>query len=136
MSTFSAAHSKLLIFDAKCGRIQYVTPPLLAYLRYPIRTHRDRLASQLVHMDIVDLLTGESSGETSSIIKSVRQIIAEQSTHSVFGGLLLCPSGRDAPDHIADAVTDGGRKYARSLLHLTPVKDRKDKSQMYVVVVG
>ncbi|WWC64927.1 uncharacterized protein I303_107541 [Kwoniella dejecticola CBS 10117] len=136
MSTFSAAHAKLLVFDAKCGRIQYVTPPLLAYLRYPIRSHKDRLASSLLRMDILDLLTGETPTETQSILKSVRDIISGQSTHSVFGGLLLSPSGRDAPDHIADAVTASGKKYARSLLHLTPVKDRKDQSQMYIVVVG
>ncbi|WWC95038.1 hypothetical protein V866_001890 [Kwoniella sp. B9012] len=136
MSDFSAAHAKLIIFDAKCGRIQYVTPPLLAYLRYPIRKHRDRLASSLLRMDIVDLLTGGTPSETNSIIKSIDDIVSNESTHSVFAGLLLFQSGRDAPDHIADAVTEGGKRYARSLLHLTPVKDRRDKSQLYVVVVG
>ncbi|WVF72292.1 hypothetical protein IAT40_007105 [Kwoniella sp. CBS 6097] len=138
MSTFSAAHSKLIIFDAKCGRIQYVTPPLLAYLRYPVRSHKDRLASGLLRMDITEILTGETPAETASIIKAVRNTVSAQSTHSTFAGLLLSQSGqrRDAPDHIADAVTDTGKKYARSLLHLTPVKDRKNKSQMYVAVVG
>ncbi|OCF61448.1 hypothetical protein L486_01096 [Kwoniella mangroviensis CBS 10435] len=136
ISDLSAAHAKLIIFDAKCGRIQYVTPPLLAYLRYPIRKRKDRLASSLLRMDIVDLLTGETPSETNSIIKSIDDIVSNESTHSVFAGLLLFQSGRDAPDHIADAVTEGGKRYARSLLHLTPVKDRRDKSQLYVVVVG
>ncbi|WVW86512.1 hypothetical protein I302_108561 [Kwoniella bestiolae CBS 10118] len=136
MTNFTAAHSKLIVFDAKCGRIQYVTPPLMAYLRYPIRSHKDRLASSLLRMDIVDLLTGETPNETTTIVSSVKNIVATESTQSVFAGLLLSPSGRDAPDHIADAVTDDGKRYARSLLHLTPVKDRRDKSQLYIVVVG
>ncbi|WWC92025.1 uncharacterized protein L201_006979 [Kwoniella dendrophila CBS 6074] len=136
MSTFSAAHSKMIIFDAKCGRIQYVTPPLLAYLRYPIRTHKDRLSSSLLRLDILDILTGANPIETKSITKSVRDIISSESTQSVYAGLLVSQSSRFAPDHIADDLTDSGKKYARSLLHLTPVKDRKNKSEMYVVVVG
>ncbi|OCF35409.1 hypothetical protein I316_02959 [Kwoniella heveanensis BCC8398] len=136
MSDFTAAHSKLIVFDAKCGRIQYVTPPLLAYLRYPIRSHKDRLASGLLRLDISEILTGETPTQTASIVKSVRDVVSAQSTHSVFAGLLLSQSGRGAPDYIADALTDNGKKFVRSLLHLTPVKDRRNASQMYVVVVG
>ncbi|WRT68780.1 uncharacterized protein IL334_005760 [Kwoniella shivajii] len=135
VAVFTAAHSKLILFDAKCRRIQYVTPALLAYLRHPIRTPKDRFSSSLLHTDIDDLLIGSNAIETDTIKSAVRTVVSNQSTHSVYAGLLVSRS-RHIPDNIADAYTESGQRYARSLLHLTPVKDRRNASQMYVVVIG
>ncbi|WWD22926.1 hypothetical protein CI109_107421 [Kwoniella shandongensis] len=136
ISTFSAAHSKLIIFDAKCGLIQYVTPSLLSYLRYPIRSHKDRLSSRLLRMDISDVLTGASIAETDSIKSTIRNVVSNQTTHSIFAGLLALQGG-DEPNDFVEVQTANGTKHARiSLLHFTPVKDGRDKAQMYVVVVG
>ncbi|KAK8844521.1 hypothetical protein IAR55_006367 [Kwoniella newhampshirensis] len=136
ISVFSAAHSKLIVFDAKCGRIQYVTPSLLSYLHYPIRTHKDRLSSRLLRMDISDILTGANLAETQSVKSTIRAVVSNQTTHSIIAGLVASQES-DVSSDIAYVMTETGMKYSRiSLLHFTPVKDGRDMAQMYVVVVG
>ncbi|KAK4689570.1 hypothetical protein P7C73_g523, partial [Tremellales sp. Uapishka_1] len=138
VTTFSSAYSKLIIFDARDRKIQYVTPPLLAHLGYTVKSAKDRLSPLLLSLDILDLIVAQNENEAKATKTIVRQVIEEGETHSLFAGLALAQTRRTAymPDFLIDGVTPDGRKFARCLLHLTPMKDDRDVIQTFVVAVG
>lgn len=82
----------------------------------------------------MDLLIGQNPTETDSITSTVIQIVIEQRTHSLFAGLLTVPSrsrfrihgeATEKDGNGTECVSDDGKRYARSLLHFTAVKDFK-----------
>jgi hypothetical protein len=82
----------------------------------------------------MDLLIGQTSTETDTLANTVIQVVIDQRTHSLFGGLLAAPARSKfringeavgSNDVGTESVTDGGKKFARSLMHFTAVKDFK-----------
>lgn len=82
----------------------------------------------------IDLITLQSTADTTSLRTTVREILTRGVAHSLACGLpFLCTSHMKRPK---TQTEDGGLPIRRGLLHLTPLKDKEGKVQLYAVVMG
>lgn len=103
---------------------------------------------------MLELIAGETPGEGSGFKRTIRKIVAERASHSLFVGLVHADSNRMSSiseDSVDSSIGNNDNDFSvRSLLHLTPLKDIKVSrskvifmlifyqhvASMYVAVVG
>ena len=73
----------------------------------------------------LDLFAARTTSEANLLKSTVRKVIEDREQHSIFAGIALAQTRRTAymPDEAIDGISEDGRKFTRSLLHLTPLKD-------------
>ncbi|KAI9632896.1 uncharacterized protein MKK02DRAFT_41212 [Dioszegia hungarica] len=137
MANFASVYSKIIVFRARDRRITHITPALLAFLGYPVKTPKDRNASPLIGTDVLNLLASSSAAEIAVTRQIVAKSINESLPHSFFTGLASYSHKRKKRnDDEQVELTEAGKPFARGLLHLTPVKDVNDVVVSYVLLVG
>ncbi len=82
---------------------------------------------------LLDLVVAQTADEATLVKNTLRKIIDDRETHSMFSGIALAQTRRTAmmPEGAVEGVSEDGRKFTRSLMHLTPLKDGKVSVVVY-----
>ncbi|GAA5864312.1 hypothetical protein JCM1840_006739 [Sporobolomyces johnsonii] len=131
LSDFQDTYSKVLLLRREGRKILFTTSSFLRFCGLPGASDAEVHNSALLHLDLLDLIRGESCAETAELKGRIRAAVDEGRACSVTCGIRV--EERKLLSLFKSKSAAAAVPTARGVLHLTPLQDL-DRTTSYIAL--